>query len=136
MPNPPKPTALKIMQGSARHDPQRVNKAEPKPTGPAKPPPWLPTKGTARDAWKRLSPILERMRVLTEADAEALALGCLALEEYVTARSDEASWRKADSAWKRYGSMLGWFGLTPSARTKVQATTVEEQDPLEQWVAR
>lgn len=132
---PAKPTALKVMQGTAARNPQRLNRAEPPARGETVPPPWLPDKGPAREAWDRLLPFLQRMRVLSEGDADALALGCVALEEYLAARSDEESWRKADSAWKRYGAMLGWFGLTPSARTKVQAAPAEKDDPLAQWKA-
>lgn len=76
------------------------------------------------------------MRVLTDGDAEALALGCVALDEYLQARRDDESWRRADGAWKRYGAMLGWFGLNPSARTKVQTLQPPKEDPLDQWAAR
>lgn len=136
MPNPPKPTSLKIVQGTARQHPERINRSEPVPTGIAIAPPWLARRGSARAAWNRLLPILERMRVVTEADAEALALGCEALAEYLSARRDEAAWRKADAAWKRYASMLGWFGLNPSARTKVQTIPAAKDDPLEAWAAK
>lgn len=137
MGRPPKPTRLKVMNGSARHDPQRINRSEPQPRAGARVPPFLPRTGPARSAWNRLLPILERMRVMTEADAEALALGCLALAEYLSARNDEESWRRADAAWKRYAAMLGWFGLNPSARSKVHTTSEPEAvDPLDAWAAR
>ena len=47
---PPKPLALKILNGSAAHDPQRVNKnpAQPAPIAPALPPGLSPR---ARDLW-------------------------------------------------------------------------------------
>lgn len=136
MGRPPTPTALKVLSGSARHDPQRVNRDEPKPLVGAEPPPFLPRRGPAWAAWLRHSAVLTRIRVLTEADADALALGCLALAEYLDARKDDESWRRADMAWKRYGAALGWFGLNPSARAKVQARPIENVDPLEQWAAK
>ena len=133
MGRPPTPTALKLLNGSAKHDPQRINKAEPKPAVGAEPPPFLPRRGPAWTAWQRHASVLTRTRVLTEADADALALGCLALAEYLDARKDQDGWRRADAAWKRYGAALGWFGLNPSARTRIHAAPAEERDPLAEW---
>jgi phage terminase small subunit len=133
---PPTPTALKLLNGSARHDPQRVNRDEPKPAVGASPPPFLPRRGPAWSAWKRHVAVLTRTRVLTEADADALAIGCLALAEYLSARNAEDGWRRADGAWKRYAAALGWFGLNPSSRAKIRAAPEETVDPLEQWAAR
>ena len=136
MGRPPTPTALKLLTGAARHDPQRVNRDEPKPKVGAAPPPFLPRRGPAWSAWKRHAAVLERIRVLTEADADALALGCMALAEYIDAQKDEDGWRRAADAWKRYGAALGWFGLNPSARTRIHAEPAIEADPLEAWAAR
>lgn len=137
MPNPSVPTSLKVLRGSARQHPERINRREPHPpTGKTVAPPWLPTEGAAVDAWNRLLPHVEGMQVMTDADAEALALGCLALADYLDARNEEDGWRKADSAWKRYANALGWFGLNPSARSKVQTVQQATEDPLERWAAR
>lgn len=136
MGRPPKPTALKILTGSARHDPQRINHDEPKPALGARPPAFLPRTGPARAAWRRLAPVLTRTRVLTEADADALALACLALAEYLEAREDGAGWRRADAAWKRYGAALGWFGLNPSARARIHVAVETTADPIAEWAAK
>jgi phage terminase small subunit len=133
MGRPPTPTALKVLTGTAAHNPQRVNRDEPKPALGATPPPWLPRRGPARAAWDRLSPILLRMRVLTEADAEALGLGCLALAEYLQNRRDPTAWRKGDAAWKRYWAVLAGFGMNPSARAKVSTAAPEAADPFTTW---
>lgn len=135
--NPPKPSALKVLNGSAAHNPGRVNRLEPKPApGVTDPPAWLPRTGPARAAWDRNLPVLLRMRVLTEADAEALALGCVALAEYLAAkRRGEKGWRRAADAWKRYQSTLRDFGMTPSARTRVQMVDAPAVDPLAAWEA-
>jgi Phage terminase, small subunit len=130
--NPPKPTALKLLEGTVRKD--RANPAEPRPTVGAVPPPFLPSRGAARVAWNRLAPMLERLRVLTEADADALALGCLALSEYLAARRDKQSWRRGDAAWKRYMATLTAFGLTPSARVRVHVAEADVADPLAEWM--
>jgi phage terminase small subunit len=131
---PPTPTALKLLNGSAAHDRKRLNADEPKPRVGAKSPPFLPRSGPARSAWCRLAPMLSRLRILTEADADALALGCIALAEYLDARNDENGWRRADAAWKRYAAALSWFGLNPSARVRIHAAPVEIRDPLEAWM--
>lgn len=131
----PVPTALKILTGTAAHNPQRINKDEPHPRVGATPPPWLPKRGVAHAAWLRLEPILTRMRVLTEADAEALALGCMALAEYLDSPSEADNWRRADAAWTRYMKMLSSFGMTPAARAKVSTAVSESTDPLERWAA-
>jgi phage terminase small subunit len=101
----------------------------------AGPPPWLPPDGPAREAWDRLAPVLTATRVLTVADADALALGCMALRDYLAALDDPTGWRRADSAWKRALTALSSFGLTPSSRPKVSALPVAEVDPLDAWMA-
>jgi hypothetical protein len=131
-----KPTALKILQGTDAHHPERRNPAEPRPALGAKPPPWLPRNGPARSAWRRLAPVLTATRVLTVADAEALALACLALSDFLEARADANGWRRADAAWKRYSGMLVQFGMTPSSRVRVSAVPAVERDPLAEWMAR
>lgn len=130
-----KPTALKILQGTDAHHPERRNPAEPHPAVGAKPPPWLPRNGPARSAWRRLAPVLTATRVLTVADAEALALACLALADFLEARADANGWRRADAAWERYSGMLVQFGMTPSSRVRVSAVPAVERDPLAEWMA-
>jgi phage terminase small subunit len=131
---PRKPTALKVLHGTDRAD--RANPSEPRPALGAEPPPWLPETGVAREAWDRLAAVLTEMKVLTVADAEALALACVALADYLDAPSDADNWRRADAAWKRYLYGLRDFGLTPASRSKVSAAPAGESDPLEKWVAQ
>lgn len=125
-----KPSALKLLSGTFRPDRARN---EPQPPVGATPPPYLPSSGPARAAWDRLAPGLIETRVLTEADAEALAIGCMALAEFLSARRRKAEWRRADSAWKRYTSILKDFGLTPASRTRVAAVPASPSDPLAEW---
>ncbi|HLI51909.1 MAG TPA: phage terminase small subunit P27 family [Thermomicrobiaceae bacterium] len=148
---PPKPTALKLLQGTAR--PDRVNANEPKPgMGNIKPPAWL--KGEGRKAWRWLAPALQEMNILTNADPHALALLCDAYAEYLAARAvirDEGmtyttfstSGSKmvrarpevaiAADAWRRVNQMMQQFGLTPSSRAKVSAAPEEAVDPFAEW---
>lgn len=149
---PPKPTRLKVLEGTVRKD--RANPNEPKP--PAAPrrataPPWL-GKG-ARVWWNRIRPLLVQMQVMTGADPVALGLLCDALAEYMTARAvlqrkgttyetngpagrlirRRPEWDIARDAWRRAKTMLTEFGLTPAARSKVAAGDVGPADPLEGW---
>lgn len=80
---PPKPTALKVLQGNPGK--RSLNTDEPTPpAGEVKAPTWL--KGRGRRFWKSIAPILEEMGVLTTADPNALAMLCDVLAEYVEAR--------------------------------------------------
>ncbi len=150
---PPKPTALKQLQGTAR--PDRLNPDEPAPVvlQDAQPPAWL--KGRARKAWRELAPVLTEMGVLTVADRAALALLCdtygdyLALRETVEreGRTYTLTTKTGDimpmprpevsiaaDAWKRASAMLQQFRLTPASRSKVSATEQVETDPFEQFL--
>jgi phage terminase small subunit len=131
MPTPPKPTALKILDGTARAD--RVNPNEPKPALGARPPSWLPRTGVAWSTWRKHTRVLGKVRVLTEADADALAAGCMALDEAITGTKSGADWHKVDAAWRRYWQCLQHFGMTPASRTKISAAPDGEVDPLEAW---
>lgn len=80
---PPKPTKLKLVQGTDR--PDRANPREPVPPGgDVKAPSWL--HGRGRAAWKAIAPLLSEMGVLTTADPQALALLCDAYGEYIDCR--------------------------------------------------
>jgi phage terminase small subunit len=133
MGRPPVPTAMKLLRGTYRAD--RANPNEPKPEVGAHPPPWLPRGGPARVAWNRLARELTATRVLTEADGDALALGCMALADYLAATADPSGWRRADAAWKRYASVLRDFGMTPSSRVRVSAVPAPVRDLLAEWEA-
>lgn len=133
--NPPRPTAMKVLMGTARKD--RMNANEPQPKVGALPPPFLPRQGPAWVAWNRLAPILTATRVLTECDGDALAVTCMALEEYLSARHAPDQWRRADAAAKRYQAGLLQFGLTPSSRVRVSAVAPDvADDPFDEWLAR
>jgi P27 family predicted phage terminase small subunit len=147
------------MRGSAAHDPQRLNRAEPKlglATADAKPPRWLALSRRAGEAWRDLFPIVrDQMAILTPADIAALALLCEALansvEErlkfsrdgstYSTSSEDGRQMIRAHPSvaqsieWARLAKvMLSEFGLTPSARSKVSRVDGATKDPLERWL--
>jgi P27 family predicted phage terminase small subunit len=107
----------------------------------------------ALEVWRELAPLLTRMRVLTKADRQALALLCDALAEYRAARAvveaqgatftvETMSGRVvrarpevaiASDAHRRARLMLAEFGLTPAGRRRVEALPSDPtpRDPAE-----
>jgi P27 family predicted phage terminase small subunit len=136
---PPKPTAIKILEGRRGHHP--LNDREPTPLVME---PEMPKHldAIARREWRRLVPILISMRVLTEADGIALASLCSA---YSTLIQTQSLIRKQEASGKSpllmrtntgyvYQSpllaivntqigiinrLLVEFGLTPASRTRI-----------------
>lgn len=159
----PDPTVVRLLKGNPGRRP--LNKDEPvPPAGIAKPPQWL--KGRSHQVWELLAPILARMKVLSSADAHALALLCDAYAEYLDARDvvrkDGATYESrhfqmdeaghtvekvmirprpevamAQDAWKRVRQMMQEFGLTPSSRSRIEIPgSIEEADPFAEWKRR
>lgn len=150
----PKPTVLKLVTGNPGK--RALNKTEPKPQRQI---PSCPAHlhDSGKVAWGRLSVLLDRMGVLTEADAFTLErlcdcytdiLECRALIErdgrtytsdqggniLIKANPAVAQLRAADAQFKSY---LVEFGLTPAARSKVHAEPNDEkkQDPFAKFFA-
>lgn len=142
----PTPTELKLVRGNPGKRP--INKNEPKP---AKRIPSAPGHLSIEGqvAWGRLTVLLDRMGVLTEADGFALERLCdcyaeiLALRDLVDAqgRTYETTSTQGELVLKanpavamladvdrRFKSYLVEFGLTPAARSKVQ---VKDDEPKE-----
>jgi len=132
----PTPSHLKVVRGTKRAD--RGAKKEPtpereRPSAPAD----MSDKG--REAWGYVVGVLDRMGVLTEADAMAVELMCEARVDWLSARDEiiaaggetyatEAGLIKAhpavamrNDAARRLQSLLAEFGMTPSSRSKVNA---------------
>jgi len=149
----PTPTALKLVKGNPGK--RAINKQEPKP---AREIPSAPAHLTdeGKVAWGRLTVLLDRMGVLTEADAMALERLCDCYAEILSLRSlvDEKGRTyetvstagemviKANPAVpmladadRRFKSYLVEFGLTPAARSKVQAkpNDDEKEDPMQEF---
>lgn len=70
---PPKPTALKVLEGNPGKRPLNQHEPKPKPISP-KCPAWLDKE--AKKMWKDLAPKLERLGLLTVIDGAALAAAC------------------------------------------------------------
>ena len=156
MPNPGKPTALKVLTGNPGK--RKLNPEEPaaKRGQPAMPAFLIPV---AQDEWKAIVPILLGLNVLTTADGSALAAYCMSF----------ARWREAEAAVSQYGLLLeepvfnkegdevgtrykknpacteaiaqkkemraalALFGLDPSSRSRIKGATQEKpKSPLAQ----
>ena len=127
MPKPRTPTRLKVLKGTDR--PDRVNKNEPKPKPIAPdPPPGLDRFG--KQAWQRLAPMLERLGLLTEADAEMLWTFCdtwsvlrRAVRELQKLNPTDDNYRRVavtvENARKDLRLLGAEFGLTPASRSKI-----------------
>lgn len=130
----PKPTALTLLEGNPGHRP--INRSEPKPR-PVAPtcPSWLDKQ--AKQEWRRIAPLLERLGLLTEIDGAALAGYCQSYARwrqcqevlakdgltfttgtgYVQARPEVAIGNRALIEVRAFCVQ---FGLTPSARARMQ----------------
>lgn len=135
---PPKPTALKVIAGNPG------KKALP--PGEIKPPVELPTQprhltAEARAEWDRLAPVLMRLKLLTRLDRAAFAAYCQAWARHVEAEEQLAKasalaftasgypiinpWATiSKQAVDQMARFLGEFGLTPAARTRINAGPV------------
>lgn len=123
------PTALKLIRGNPGRRP--INTREPQPPR-ARPtcPEWLDKE--ARSEWRRVVPLLDNLGLLTKADRAALAIYCDQWSTYVAARANVEKFgavvearespylRIADRAAQRIRQYCQEFGLTPSARGRMQ----------------
>jgi phage terminase small subunit len=122
---PPKPTALKLLEGT-RAD--RINRNEPAmPPGSIEPPDWLDE--TARGHWTELAPILQSAGLLTVGDRQTFALLC---ESFSRFRSNPEN----DKARDLYRRLSVEFGLTPSSRSRLKSSAEPARDALTEFLAR
>lgn len=141
----PKPTAIKLLEGNPGK--RAIRGDEPRP------PDGLPTcpahlTPTAKAEWKRLAGNLHAMGVLTQVDRAAMAAYCQAWGRWVEAERKLAETPMLlktpagyiqPSPWlaisaKQQELMLKFaaeFGLTPSARCRIQITVPQGRKPWE-----
>lgn len=147
----PKPTALKILQGNPGK--RKLNESEPefeKNDDILKPPSFLST--YAKKEWKRISPMLIKNNLLTDADIATLAAYCQSYNRWIKAekairtygmvftsdkgniiqRPEVGIANKAMSEMVKYAKE---FGLTPSSRSQLHIEKTEEvEDPFMTFV--
>ncbi|MBF0406461.1 MAG: phage terminase small subunit P27 family [Candidatus Riflebacteria bacterium] len=139
-----KPTNLKIAQGN----PGRTNISENEPSPEIKipgPPDFL--EGYAIEEWQRISPILEKLGLLSELDTMELAAYCQSYkrwreaEEEITKKgmTDTTSNGNviqspyvgiANKAMTQMHQFLCQFGMTPASRASVTANKRKPESPL------
>lgn len=143
----PTPTALKILRGNPGH--RKLNAREPKPQLGATFPAWLHGLGDPayKEVWDDLAGRLEAIKVLTEADAEALGQLVHKVTLYRTAAQalttgisyqtvtetgavmyrQKPEYTIVSDLGKQIRGLLTDFGLTPSSRSKVQTVGMEDE---------
>jgi P27 family predicted phage terminase small subunit len=147
---PPKPTALKKIEGNAGKRP--LNDAEPAfPSLIAlEPPGWLDP--TGREHWLYHAPLLAASGVLTEADVSLLTA---ASERWSVYRRAANLMKKAIRGKNRFGewvappqhaiasraladylTLMREFGVGPASRSRVKAEKQEEADEFEELLRR
>jgi len=136
----PLPTVLKILRGTDRADRLPKNEAAPKSKIP-KPPPHV--QGIALVEWKRISRQLHKLKLLTAIDGTALAAYCIEYERWADAndklrthgtvgKTKNGQFIQSPflSIANRAGcEMRKWlieFGMTPSARSRVDVTPLSD----------
>lgn len=129
----PKPTNMKLLQGTYRADRASSNEPAPPPAVPSCP---SFLKGEARREWKRISKDLATLGLLTRIDRAALAGYCTAWETYVesdkevrlngrTTTTDKGNLvqhpelANRNRALEMMKAFLAEFGMTPASRTRI-----------------
>ena len=145
---PPKPTALKVLEGNPGR--RKLNKKEPIPD-PAIPPMPVNLSQEAKEEWGRITPLLYNVGLLTEIDRTALEMYCQCYGRYIQAEqkiSEQGLIEHTPSGYpipnpyigisnKAMQMMRGFlseFGMSPATRTRVQRTDETEDDPMDAFL--
>jgi len=152
---PPKPTRLKVLAGNPGR--RRLNKREPKPSAKAPVcPTWLSPE--AQKVWRSTVPLLKDMGVLARVDRDALTAYCQvfarwkAAEEFLDRHGpvyplkDERGNIKcmmpfpqvaiARSLLQMLRGYQQEFGLTPSARSRLEVEPPREPNAFDEFLER
>lgn len=152
----PKPTHLKLIQGNPGRRP--LNNAEPKPIR-QQPQPPAELNDDAKIEWARVSEELYRLGLLTGIDRAALSAYCQAYGRWITAERSLAEMAIRDPqmrglliktksnnviqnplvgvANRAMSDMMHYaveFGMTPSARSRIRAEGIRDEDPAEKYL--
>ena len=146
----PTPTALKVLQGNPGKRPLNRREPKPPPTAPGCPT-WLSIEAKAE--WRRVVPVLDQLGMLTKVDRAALATYCeewatfvyaqrLVHEHGITIKVHESTsldgqtlyfrptknpaLQVARDAADKVRQFASEFGLTPSARTRLEIPEADD----------
>ena len=131
MARPTKPTALKELNGSAKHDPQRINKDEPKPKKGIGPAPDHFNELQSK-TWDYLVSVMFP-GVLGDSDRPTMELMAVLFYRfrYGSYEDDALVPALAVGELARLDSLMGRYGMTPSDRTKIIVPKAEAKNPFE-----
>lgn len=147
---PPTPTPLRLVKGNPGHRPLPENEPQPEQVPPEKPD-WLGE--VASKEWDRITYELAALGLVTRLDRAALVSYCRAWAAVVKLEKciDVDGWRVAtgnggwkrnpdvaslNEAWRRIYAMAAEFGMTPAARSRIDAPGRKPADPLEELSQR
>lgn len=139
------PTKLKMLRGNPGRRPLPENEPEPEISKDVPAPPDHLTPEAVKE-WKRISPVLHAMGVLTTADDQALAAYCECVAEWLKAKrkvAEHGQLVKTQTGYPNYSpwyviknamqkEMRAWmseFGMTPSSRTGVTKAGKKDKKP-------
>jgi len=133
----PKPTALKVLLGTARKD--RLNPLEPKvPEGEVEKPDTLSVE--ACRVWDSVAPVLLYMGTLTPADQQTFVAYC-ELQAAFTYQAQLRDLRPGDFNPRLLGDLANklrpffdYFGMTPSGRARLSVPRKkQDEEPQSKW---
>ena len=141
----PKPNAIKKLEGNPGRRP--IPDEMPSPEKDATCPAWLEPE--AKREWKRLSPWMHSLKILTDADRAAFATYCQAYarwreaEEFLTkhgpiVKTPSGYWQQvpqvsiAQTYCKIMTRIASEFGLTPSARSRIVMAQKADMSPRDE----
>jgi phage terminase small subunit len=130
---PPKPTALKLLQGNPGK--RKLPVGEVKPPAGAEPPAWMKADPLLIAEWNRQAPRLLRLGLLTEVDNDALAALCVVGLGFQMAVKAGAAATTLASISKELRALWSRFGMTPADRARVTVKAPEKKDPVSSWMA-
>jgi len=142
---PPKPTALKLIQGNAGK--RRLNKNEPAPeamTEVPSAPIWLGDRAAA--IWDQVAPWLVESRILTDTDLHNLEIFCTAYQRWREAQDDitkngivvmgarqeikNPACTVANECVRQINTFGAALGLDPAARARLKTSEPKKVNPF------
>jgi P27 family predicted phage terminase small subunit len=138
----PKPTKLRLLEGNPGKRPIRKDEPDPALAIPTCPP---HLSEEAKKEWERVTPMLEKLGLLSQIDCAALSLYCQAWGRWVEAEEALRTYgvmvkspngfpmqspylAVANRAMEQIRAMLTEFGMSPSSRTRAHALAGGDDD--------
>ncbi len=137
---PPKPTALKLVEGNKGKRAISSHEPDPEYLNDLTPPARLPD--AAKEIWNEIAPALRAAKVLTKLDVHALSMGCIALAQYYQSVQETGGDLVVETSkggkqinqmviaqsmfYKQVQGIFAQFGLSPAARTRIAINPQED----------